>query len=247
MRLLAIELLVVGAHILCWLVVLVLLLFTASAAQLGTLEFLAITSTWLVFFFGQVTVGIHAVRQFGVRGVGVPIHHRLEVGYQFGNQMPGSCAWCWCVLEYPHAVLALQLLENDLEQSRVVHVVVRVLLANDVHGQAKFAVVVGFGGRLDVGQQRKRELWDTNDDTICGLLCHVRLHQLHVDADLLAKVKVVINLELYIELVFSGWYWLVFLGIYHTNTKGNLGQYILVSLFWQEPVFPSKRGHRPPF
>ncbi len=35
--------------------------------------------------------------------------------------------------------------------------------------------------------------------------------------------------ELYIESVFSGRYWLVFLGIYHTDTKGNLGRYILVS------------------
>ncbi len=56
-----------------------------------------------------------------------------------------------------------------------------------------------------------------------------------------------IILELNIESVFSGWYWLVFLGIYHTNTEGNLGWYILVSFFWREPLFPSKRGHWPPF
>ncbi len=39
-------------------------------------------------------------------------------------------------------------------------------------------------------------MWDTNDNTIRGHLCHVWLHQLHVDADLLAKVEVVVdNLE----------------------------------------------------
>jgi hypothetical protein len=36
-------------------------------------------------------------------------------------------------------------------------------------------------------------------------------------------------LELYIKLVFSGWYQSVFLGIYHTDIKGNLGWYISVS------------------
>ncbi len=54
-----------------------------------------------------------------------------------------------------------------------------------------------------------------------------------------------IILELYIKLVFSGRYRSVFLGIYHTNTKGNLGRFILVSLFWREPLFPSTRGHWP--
>jgi hypothetical protein len=81
MRLLAMELLVVVARILFWLVVLVLLLFPASAAQLGTLGFLAITCTWLMFFFRQVAVRIHTIRQFGVSGVDVPSHHCLEVGY----------------------------------------------------------------------------------------------------------------------------------------------------------------------
>jgi hypothetical protein len=55
------------------------------------------------------------------------------------------------------------------------------------------------------------------------------------------------KLELYIELVFSGWYRAVFLCIYHTDTKGNLGRYILESFFWRKPLFPSKRGQRPPF
>ena len=27
------------------------------------------------------------------------------------------------------------------------------------------------------------------------------------------------------ESIFFGWYWSVFLGIYHTNTEGKLGQY----------------------
>ncbi len=85
MGLLAMELLAVGARILLWLLVLVLLLFSASPVQLGALGFLAIASTWPAFFFGQVAVGIHAVRQFGVCGVGVLSHHRLEVEYLFGD------------------------------------------------------------------------------------------------------------------------------------------------------------------
>ena len=52
---------------------------------------------------------------------------------------------------------------------------------------------IGFGGGLDVGQQCERELWNTDDDAIRGHSCRVRLHQLHVDADLLAKVKWVID------------------------------------------------------
>ncbi len=42
------------------------------------------------------------------------------------------------------------------------HVILRVLLADGVHGRAKFAAVIGFGGHLNVGQQCKGELWDTN-------------------------------------------------------------------------------------
>ncbi len=78
--------------------------------------------------------------------------------------MRGPCAWCKCIFEDPDAVGAHQLLENDLEQSRVVHVVVRVFLAYGVHGREKFMAIIGFGGHLDVDQQRKCELWDTNDD-----------------------------------------------------------------------------------
>ncbi len=86
------------------------------------------------------------------------------------------------------------------------HLVVRVLLADGLHGRAKFAAVIGFGGRLNIGQQCKHELWDTNDDTICGHSCRVQLHQLHVDADLLAKVKVVVNnLDQLLQHVVCGW------------------------------------------
>jgi hypothetical protein len=52
MGLLASELLAVGARILLWLVVLVLLLFSASALQLRLLGFLALMCMWLAFFFG---------------------------------------------------------------------------------------------------------------------------------------------------------------------------------------------------
>ncbi len=73
------------------------------------------------------------------------------------------------------------------------NVIVCVLLADGVHGKAKFGAVMGFGGLLNVGQQHQHELWDTNDDTICGHLHRIQVHQLHVDADLLVTVKVVIN------------------------------------------------------
>ena len=73
------------------------------------------------------------------------------------------------------------------------YVIVCILLADGLHGRAKFTSIIGFGGGLDVGQQCERELWDTNDDSIRGHLCHVQLHQPHVDADLLAKVKWVID------------------------------------------------------
>jgi hypothetical protein len=73
------------------------------------------------------------------------------------------------------------------------HVIVCKLLVDGVHGRAKFTSIIGFGGRLVVGQQCERELWDTNDNAICDHLCRVRLHQLHVDADLLAKVEWVID------------------------------------------------------
>ena len=62
-----------------------------------------------------------------------------------------------------------------------------------MHGRSKFTSIIGFGCSLDVGQQCERELWDTNDNAIHGHLCCVWLHQLHVDADLLAKVEGVID------------------------------------------------------
>ena len=62
-----------------------------------------------------------------------------------------------------------------------------------VHGRSKFTSVIGFGGSLDVGQQCERELWDSDDDSICGHSGRIRLHQLHVVAYFLAKVKWVIG------------------------------------------------------
>jgi hypothetical protein len=83
------------------------------------------------------------------------------------------CALCQCVLENLDALGTLQLTENDLELSHVVHMVVRVLLAYGVHGQAKFTAIIGFGGHLNAGQQCECELWDTNDNTIRGHSCHI--------------------------------------------------------------------------
>ncbi len=56
MGLLAMELLAVGTRILLWLVVFVLLLFSAATARLGALGFLALASAWLAFFLRQVAV-----------------------------------------------------------------------------------------------------------------------------------------------------------------------------------------------
>ncbi len=49
-------------------------------------------------------------------------------------------------------------------------VIVYVLLADGVHGRSKFTSVIGFGGGLDVGQQCEHELWDSDDDSVCGHL-----------------------------------------------------------------------------
>ncbi len=78
MGFIAMELIAVGARILLWLVVLVLLLFSAATSQLGALGFLALACAWLAFFLRQVAVGAYAVRQFGVHEVGVLTHHPLE-------------------------------------------------------------------------------------------------------------------------------------------------------------------------
>jgi hypothetical protein len=55
------------------------------------------------------------------------------------------------------------------------------------------------------------------------------------------------------ESVFFGWYWSVFLGIYHTDTEGKLGQYFRYQKFGGSPskiggspLFPKKGGPRPP-
>jgi len=86
------------------------------------------------------------------------------------------------------------------------YVIVCVLLADVVHGRSKFTSVIGFGGGLDVGQQCEHELWGTNDDAICGHSGRIRLHQLHVDTDLLAKVKWVIDfLKQLLQHVIRGW------------------------------------------
>ncbi len=53
--------------------------------------------------------------------------------------------------------------------------------------------------------------------------------------------------ELYIESVFSGWYWLVFLGVYHTDTEGNLGRYILVYIFLAGTPFSTQNKALAPF
>ncbi len=69
MGLLAMELLAVGTRILLWLVIFVLLLFSAATARLGALGFLALAWAWLAFFLRQVAVGAYTARRFGVHGV----------------------------------------------------------------------------------------------------------------------------------------------------------------------------------
>jgi hypothetical protein len=93
--------------------------------------------------------------------------------------MRGPCARCRCVHEDPYAIDTRQLLENELEQSCIVHMVLRVLLAYGVHGQANLMAIVRLGGCLDAGQQRERELWDSNDDTIHGHLCRFQFYPLY--------------------------------------------------------------------
>jgi hypothetical protein len=75
------ELFAVGARILLWLVIFFLFLFPAATSQLGVLGFLALACAWLAFALGRVAVGGYAICRFGVRGVGVLTHHRLEVGH----------------------------------------------------------------------------------------------------------------------------------------------------------------------
>jgi hypothetical protein len=60
-------------------------------------------------------------------------------------------------------------------------------------------------------------------------------------------VLATIKLELLTNLVFSDGIRLVFLGFYRTDTGGKLGRYILVLLFWREPLFSLKGGSWPPF
>jgi hypothetical protein len=53
--------------------------------------------------------------------------------------------------------------------------------------------------------------------------------------------------ELYTDSVFLVCIWLVFLGIYQTNTGGKLCRYISVLFFWREPLFFLERGVMAPF
>ncbi len=56
-----------------------------------------------------------------------------------------------------------------------------------------------------------------------------------------------LKVELGTDSVFLVGIWLVFLGFYQTDTGGKLSRYVLVLLFWREPLFSSKGGSRPPF
>ena len=53
-------------------------------------------------------------------------------------------------------------------------------------------------------------------------------------------------LELYTDSVFSVGIRSVFLGIYHTDTEGKLGQYFRYQKIGGSPLFPKKGGPRPP-
>ena len=54
------------------------------------------------------------------------------------------------------------------------YVIVCVLLADDVHGRAKFIAVFGFSRGFGVGQKCEYDLWYADDDTVRGHPCHVR-------------------------------------------------------------------------
>ena len=67
------------------------------------------------------------------------------------------------------------------------------------------------------------------------------------------RVGYIILLELLTESVFFGRYRSVFLGIYHTDTEGKLGQYFRYQNFggspsknWREPPFSYKGGASAP-
>jgi hypothetical protein len=55
------------------------------------------------------------------------------------------------------------------------------------------------------------------------------------------------KVELYTDSVFLVGIWLVFLGIYQTNTGGKLGRYISVLFFLAGTPFYLKRGVMAPF
>ncbi len=68
-----------------------------------------------------------------------------------------------------------------------------------------------------------------------------------------ANFKIPNLLELYTKSVFFGRYRSVFLGIYHTDTEGKLGQYFRYQIFggspskyWREPPFSCEGGASAP-
>ena len=71
-----------------------------------------------------------------------------------------------------------------------------------------------------------------------------RGQSLHNEILIGAKPFKLLLLELYTGSVFFGRYRSVFLGIYHTDTEGKLGQY-----FWYQKIggSPSKNWREPPF
>jgi hypothetical protein len=79
MELPVIDFFAVGASVLSGLVVLVLLFFLTPPTQLGALGLFAIVSAGFLQLLQQIAVSTSTVCQFGVLGIGVTIHHCLEV------------------------------------------------------------------------------------------------------------------------------------------------------------------------
>ncbi len=86
------------------------------------------------------------------------------------------------------------------------YMVVRVIFANSLHCQSKFASILGFGCILNVGYERQCQLRDADCNSIRGHSCRIQLHQLHVDTDLFSKVKGVVEyLQQLFQHVGCGW------------------------------------------
>jgi hypothetical protein len=79
MRLPVVEFLAVGASVLFWFVILVLLLFLMSSVQLRMLKLLAIATARIAPLLQQIAVCANTVRQFGLCQIDVTIHHHVEV------------------------------------------------------------------------------------------------------------------------------------------------------------------------